>query len=243
MMKFALASSALALMWPSLIPASANAAPLFVSGSTFTVSANNSPDSYTNTVTLNLSSTPVTTLLDGGAVSLSQSIVSSGANEWLVFNYSTTSSGPFSCAGCYWSLNQIGLDVAAGGAIFNAAYSQFNVNGVAQTPTYAFFPGYGVETNPVPGATGTGMGASGFNAVVPAGPLGALGAFIDPWDGYLNSAGINALNVNGYEQALEFSPSATPLPAALPLFASGLGALGLFGWRRKRKNAAATAAA
>jgi hypothetical protein len=36
---------------------------------------------------------------------------------------------------------------------------------------------------------------------------------------------------------------ATPLPAALPLFATGLGALGLFGWRRKRKNAAAMAAA
>jgi hypothetical protein len=29
--------------------------------------------------------------------------------------------------------------------------------------------------------------------------------------------------------------SATPLPAALPLFATGLGALGLVGWRRKRK--------
>lgn len=37
--------------------------------------------------------------------------------------------------------------------------------------------------------------------------------------------------------------SATPLPATLPLFASGLGALGLFGWRRKRKDAAALAAA
>jgi len=37
-------------------------------------------------------------------------------------------------------------------------------------------------------------------------------------------------------------PSATPIPAALPLFATGLGALGLLGWRRKRKNAAAIAA-
>jgi hypothetical protein len=36
---------------------------------------------------------------------------------------------------------------------------------------------------------------------------------------------------------------ATPLPAALPLFASGLGALGLFGWRRKRKNTAPMATA
>jgi hypothetical protein len=36
----------------------------------------------------------------------------------------------------------------------------------------------------------------------------------------------------------------TPLPAALPLFATGLGAMGLLGWRRKRKkNAAALAAA
>lgn len=36
-----------------------------------------------------------------------------------------------------------------------------------------------------------------------------------------------------------FNP--TPLPAALPLFATGLGALGLLGWRRKRKAAALAA--
>jgi hypothetical protein len=29
--------------------------------------------------------------------------------------------------------------------------------------------------------------------------------------------------------------AATPLPAALPLFATGLGTIGLLGWRRKRK--------
>ncbi len=34
----------------------------------------------------------------------------------------------------------------------------------------------------------------------------------------------------------------TPLPAALPLFATGLGGLGLLGWRRKRKAAAQVAA-
>jgi hypothetical protein len=35
-------------------------------------------------------------------------------------------------------------------------------------------------------------------------------------------------------------PGEIPLPAALPLFASGLGALGMLGWRRKRKAAAAS---
>jgi hypothetical protein len=34
----------------------------------------------------------------------------------------------------------------------------------------------------------------------------------------------------------------TPLPPALPLFAAGLGAVALFGWRRKRKAAAVVAA-
>ncbi len=39
-----------------------------------------------------------------------------------------------------------------------------------------------------------------------------------------------------------FEVTSTPLPAALPLFATGLGAMGLLGWRRKRKNAAVIAA-
>ena len=30
-------------------------------------------------------------------------------------------------------------------------------------------------------------------------------------------------------------PPTTPLPATIPLFATGLGAMGLLGWRRKRK--------
>lgn len=42
--------------------------------------------------------------------------------------------------------------------------------------------------------------------------------------------------------AITYTPvSTTPLPAAVPLFVSGLGALGLFGWCRKRKSAAIAA--
>ena len=41
---------------------------------------------------------------------------------------------------------------------------------------------------------------------------------------------------------VEFAIAETPLPSAIPLFAGGLGALGLFGWRRKRKISARSAA-
>ena len=48
----------------------------------------------------------------------------------------------------------------------------------------------------------------------------------------------------GSNPNLVFTPVVpqVPLPAALPLFATGLGALGLFGWRRKKKAAALAAA-
>ena len=59
--------------------------------------------------------------------------------------------------------------------------------------------------------------------------------------------GVNTITVNvdpaNWVNEIEVSTLAeTPLPAALPLFASGLGGLGLIGWRRKRKKAAALAA-
>jgi hypothetical protein len=51
-------------------------------------------------------------------------------------------------------------------------------------------------------------------------------------------------NEQGLSNIRSFSvPTATPLPAALPLFAGGLGAMGLFGWRKRRKNAIALSAA
>jgi len=65
------------------------------------------------------------------------------------------------------------------------------------------------------------------------------------WSGSAMNAG-SVFNLNGSGwfslqegQAFTLSGTATPLPAALPLFATGLGALGLLGWRRKRKAQAA----
>jgi hypothetical protein len=45
-----------------------------------------------------------------------------------------------------------------------------------------------------------------------------------------------------YQGTFNISLAQTPLPAAIPLFASGLVVLGLIGWHTKRKNAALAAA-
>ena len=49
---------------------------------------------------------------------------------------------------------------------------------------------------------------------------------------------INSIRVSTPEGESLITPVVTPLPAALPLFATGLGALGLLGWRRKQKQVA-----
>jgi hypothetical protein len=60
---------------------------------------------------------------------------------------------------------------------------------------------------------------------------------------YVDSSGIAFDVFSGGDPTVLVTSSSgtltpTPLPAALPLFAGGLGAMGLFGWRRKRKTKA-----
>ena len=60
----------------------------------------------------------------------------------------------------------------------------------------------------------------------------------DTFDGNVDNFTIGINNANTTYD-FEAAAAATPLPAALPLFASGLGAMGFIGWRRKRKALAA----
>lgn len=100
---------------------------------------------------------------------------------------------------------------------------------------------FGSFTNVI-NCPGCGPGGSNANA----GPLNFMVtdlSGISISDFTKNSGGFyfaaDVIGPNGGTGAI----AAAPLPAALPLFASGLGALGLFGWWRKRKNAAAGATA
>ena len=62
-------------------------------------------------------------------------------------------------------------------------------------------------------------------------------AFDSILDGGLSD--MNGQLTDGPGSPVTFTLATTPIPAALPLFATGLGGLGLFGWRRKRKQIAA----
>jgi hypothetical protein len=62
------------------------------------------------------------------------------------------------------------------------------------------------------------------------------------YDYAVTVSGILADGTNTGGSPSDWVVTTTPLPAALPLFAGGLGAMGLLGWRRKRKNGAAIAA-
>ena len=85
---------------------------------------------------------------------------------------------------------------------------------------------------------------------------GAPNAVLVVLEGLINGPGftnaaifleLNANQVGGPGTSISWSATESsnlvPLPAALPLFATGLGVMGLLGWRRKRKAAAALAAA
>jgi len=131
-----------------------------------------------------------------------------------------------------------------GNPVYYSAWDvSFNANSVTLTMapaplTDAFYSG-----DPFSGPVFTVLSGNSFGSVtglvvnnpdcVPCNPITAFvsgnSLFIN-WEGAGGRVGDTI--------TVDFSvggPVVTPLPASLPLFASGLGALGLLGWRRKRK--------
>jgi hypothetical protein len=88
-----------------------------------------------------------------------------------------------------------------------------------------------METTVVVLVTGPAHGALAINA---------NGAFT--YTPGLNFSGFDTFTYKDHDivdsnvATVRIDVTATPLPGALPLFATGLGALGLLVWRRKRKQ-------
>ena len=76
-------------------------------------------------------------------------------------------------------------------------------------------------------ASGACPGSDSFDACLEPGILATMSS--------LDLTEMCALGWSG--SACGVPVATTPLPAALPLFATGLGALGLLGWRRKKTAA------
>ncbi len=212
-------------------------------GSTYTISGTDfAAGDFTN-VLLTLSSSPQT--IEPGLQITETTTLLGGGAEFAEFYISTVSAvatppplvsnggGNFSI-----TVNNIQLTAAT---VSSNYYFDYATNGAANTGIAAF-SGAGVEINPNSGSLGAGLDAFYFLGFVP-GPASTTTSydyFCSPFSACVSFSNVDP-NANGYFFGVELTPSATPLPAALPLFATGLGAMGLLGWRRKRKAAALAA--
>ena len=98
----------------------------------------------------------------------------------------------------------------------------------------------GIFTQAKPSVFGSYDLATAFSLISTGSPS-LSGSISDVPVIFLTDQGDLSLDITGsitFEARLATVSAETPLPAAFPLFVTGLGALGLLGWRRKRKQIA-----
>ena len=125
-----------------------------------------------------------------------------------------------------YSFTEVAFNLNPGGSVDSGAYTITN-NANANYNKGKLWPNFGPFNTTVSGSfsntlTFTVSDFAGlFNVTVSGAPIWFVVAGVT--DG--GTSGIMAAD----------SVTVTPLPAALPLFASGLGTIGVLGWRRKKK--------
>jgi hypothetical protein len=142
-------------------------------------------------------------------------------------------------SGAFLNAGQLGVDIASGLFVVGV-----NCNPCTdETPTGSFNESFSVNAAPAQNFVIDWSWSSNYSTdfltLSIAEGLLEIG-------GYAVTLHITPLNLSSGGDPVPFSLTAdltpTPVPAALPLFATGLGGLGLLGWRRKRKYTAAIAA-
>jgi hypothetical protein len=171
------------------------------------------------------------------------------------YNASERLTGTFTVAGPLLNING---DITA--SVVNFSFLDGRGNTLDNLNASNFLTSFIVQTDPTGNILSwniTFANGTGIPAVV-TGQFIQFATRSDPNLGDLASI-LECLSVSGSscatfgrDQAVTFGPASdfvgtwsftsdtavTPLPAALPLFATGLGALSLLGWRRKRKTQA-----
>jgi hypothetical protein len=112
-----------------------------------------------------------------------------------------------------------------GGYLATGMTGEINLVGVMSPTNY-----YGSDNYVFPSAT-TVVDNFGLGVLLANGDMVA----IDPGGPYNVQYSVTSSTYQNEDFTLSLPVTTTPLPAALPLFAGGLGALGLFGWRSKRR--------
>jgi hypothetical protein len=205
-------------------------------------------------VTANTSGSLIAGGVTLGPVSGNTSATQTGANAadpfgWDPWGSADTNSHWLSVGGCCGGTSSAIFNVVAptGANNFTLLWGSPNSNNTVQL--FSGAGGTGTLVATVQFVDGSGFFVDGVLS----------GQFFGPnttAPGYIESITTSAVfgsalltNSNGGFEVADISAStlgvgtlsSTPLPAALPLFASGLGALGLLARRRKRKTAAVTA--
>jgi hypothetical protein len=135
------------------------------------------------------------------------------------------------------------VNVKASGGITNNGEAQFLVEGSSGTPNHNgsplnFTPGFSGSTQPFSIDQAYGFLVNEvYEVTLTASAVATPGtkstAFIDPI--FTPESGFSLVMSSGIGPSV----ATTPIPATLPLLASGLGGLGLLGWRRNKKAAIA----
>lgn len=155
----------------------------------------------------------------------------------LQFNWGVTDANNSAITGAFANLscsascsitssNGVTFDATTDTLIATMSLANLTTVGFGLTENVGF--GFNVDST---GTTGpTGELAAGFSDPMTL-------TYLDPNGNIVPDLVLLDTNIDGVipVSGQDFSSTATPLPAALPLFAGGLGGLGLLGWRRRRK--------
>lgn len=125
------------------------------------------------------------------------------------------------------------LSISGGGYVFGNGSSTISSNPTNWSGSTTSDPGTWTATGAGVVSYGTNDGTPNIWTTANGGPIGGISSAAQ-WIffGDQSTALYSDLSL---EIVSNQAPTITPLPATLPLFASGLGALGLLRWRRNRK--------